>query len=146
MRHIWSVFCRTALTDKDSNAVSLLECIDAITAGFKGEEPPPDIPVNSTLVTFWRRSDPNGPERGRVRILLEGPDGKPIREVPYQVDLSEHPSGRVTVGILGLPYRGDGVYEFVVSLEDPETGAPREVARLPVPVKVEHEPGGEDAT
>ena len=65
--------------------------------------------MNSTLVTFWIRSDPDRPERSRVRVSLQGPDGDPIREMPYQVDLSEHLGGRVTVRILELPYRGDGV-------------------------------------
>ncbi len=140
MRHVWSVFCRRVLTDKDSNAISLIECIDAITAGFEGEGSPPDIPVNATLVSFWRRSNPEKPERGRARVRLEGPDGEMIREIPYQVDLSANSSGRVNVAVLVLPFRGDGVYEFVVSLQDQETGVDSEVARLPVPVNVVHEP------
>ena len=145
MRHIWSVFCRTAVTDSSSNAVSLFECVEGISAQVRGPEPPSHVLLLSKLVTLWRRSEKGAAERGRVRILIEGPDGRTLDELEYEVDLSEHGGSRAFVEFANVRYGGNGVYEFIVKVEDEDTGEDREVARVPVDVQLDHQLTAPDA-
>ena len=145
MQHVWSVFCRTAVTDRNSNAVSLFECLDSVSAQVHSPRPPSDVPLLSKLVTLWRRSDKDAAERGSVRILIEGPDGRKLNELTYEVDLSEHVASRAFVEIAGVPYGGNGVYEFIVKVEDEDTEEDREVARVPVEIELDHLPTQADA-
>ena len=139
MRHVWSVFCRTALTDRGSNSVSLLECVERVSAEYVGPEPPPDVPLFCKLVTLWRRSESDVPERRKVTILVQGPSGDIVRDLKYELDLSEHVRSRALIEINALPYHGNGLYEFVVMAEDDTSDTPVEVARIPVEIAIDHQ-------
>ena len=72
MKVIWAVLCQSAVIDKDTNNVSLLNVIEEVKVPAK---PPAELtatdlnlisPATFELVTLWTRSDPGAEERGRA--------------------------------------------------------------------------------
>ena len=138
MRHIWSVVCKDALIDKDSNAVSLFKCLEGFSAKFAGPQLPSDIPVACKFVTLWSRSDMSTPEKGSARIRYRMPQGKEVEFVQYEVDLTVQSRHRTVLDVQGLPYQGNGVYEFILETQGEDSWRP--VTDVPLQVTVEHAP------
>ena len=137
MRHVWSVLCQDAVIDRDSNAVSLFKCLAGFAAKFIGPELPTDMPAFCKLATLWIRSDVLVPEKVLSRIRYLTPQGESVNEVTHEVDLSVHVRSRNVLSLQGLPYRGDGEYEFVVETQDDDEW--HIAVRVPVQIALEHE-------
>ena len=142
MRHVWSVLCQDAVIDRDSNAVSIFKCMEGVAAKFAGSELPTAMPFECKLVTLWSRSDVSVPEKVPSRIRYVAPDGTSLQEIPHEVDLTEHARSRNFLFLQTLPYRSDGVYEFVIETRDDDEW--QVVAKVPFQVSVDHEPRSSD--
>ena len=135
MRHVWSILCQDAVIDRDTNLVSLFKCIEGASIKFTGGEPPTVIAIPFKLVTFWTRSNLHISESGEARMCLLSPIGDVLHEARYTVDLSEHRRNRTVANVSGIPYRGDGLYEFRTETEAGDSW--RELARVPLEITVE---------
>lgn len=145
-RLVWSVLCRRATIDKDTNSVSLMEVTEQLNVkatSFSSEGPNRETPLllawEFDLVSLWMRSDPEEPERTTERVVFVGPDGRALGEpVVTEVDLESHQRMRSRLRMNGLPLSGTGYHFFVI--EQPgDQGEWLEVARVPLDVRIEVE-------
>src|SRR5690349_10209037 len=109
MRHVWSVLCSRATTDRDTNNVSLIEVLEQVE--FVVREPlnyPANTPFNAQLVTLWARSPLDVPTRTMARLRLLSPTGTELAAVESEVDLETSTRNRQLLNVRGLRIGGDG--------------------------------------
>src|SRR5258708_40292317 len=92
-------------------------------------------------MSFWVRSDPTKPEKGRARISFIGPNGETIvSRQDIEVDLTDQIRIRFWTTMKSVPEKGNGRYNYVVEKEVKARWV--KVATIPVDVKIEEEPDG----
>lgn len=139
-KHIWSVLCRRALIDRNSNSASLIETLEEITVELNGHLDPDTwtpLPVEATIVTLLSRSDMAIPERLQMKVELVGPNNETYISPPkvLAIDLSEAKRARVVTTFATMPIRGSGIQRFIVQLEE-LTNDWRQVAEIPLAVEI----------
>jgi uncharacterized protein VirK/YbjX len=115
MEHIWSVLCLHAIEDKHRNNLSLIETLEQIT--FHTDKVDVEgFQVDLYLVSMWWRSNVGQPEEGRARLLINSPDAEVLSEANFNIVLTEQSRFKHIIKMHGMPYKGDGIYRFVVQL------------------------------
>ncbi|HSS71764.1 MAG TPA: hypothetical protein VLQ46_14075 [Casimicrobiaceae bacterium] len=138
-KHVWTVLCRRGVVDQFTNNASIFDVLEDVTVVPKTPIEAhkwTHIPLDSTIVTFVVRSDPNVPEQTRLKITTVAPNGEPYEESPIiPIDLREHLRARQFLQSGSLPFRGVGTYKWIFFLED-STGAWDQVAEIPLDIKL----------
>ena len=133
MEHIWSVLCRTAITDKDRNTLSLIETMEQINFAAEGEVE--GLPYEASIVSMWWRSKDDISEIAHERLIILSPNREPIITSPMQeINLKDYRRSRNTLNFSGLPFRGNGVYRFVIQLSEDEGKNWKDVASVPLEI------------
>jgi hypothetical protein len=143
VEHAWTVFCSRAITDSDTNQVSLIDTIEGITVGA-----PPDfqerlsrgqgiaVPFSCVLVTLWTRSDRSVPEQSKCQATLLDPLGKTgLEPTIFEIDLTEKERMRTHLKMAVLPVHVEGRYTFQMDIE--KDNGWRTVARVPFELKIQ---------
>jgi len=135
---LWTIFCAKALTDSENHNVSLLDVIEdvvvAVPEGSSAENMV--VPISAILLTNWRRSDAQTPERFMARVSFVAPPGQAAEGPVIEVDLSNHLRLRMSVKIGALTIWGEGTHRFRIERQDPETQAWSVAAELPLEVHI----------
>ncbi len=136
MQHIWTILCQITSEDKNSSAFSLINVLDGISfsAGLDADDVDEVvIPLNFHIVTSWWQEELENSVDIDVQIRLMSPEGEDLGGPDLKLPLSESQFVRYNLNIQGFPYRGDGVYRYVVfQIKD---GEQVEVQRIPIPVE-----------
>ena len=120
---VWGVFCQSAIVDRYTNNISLVNIIEelkleALPPIKEGDEKTPAVAVDARLVTLWIRSDMEKSERGRGRIRIIYPTGESSFGPEFDIDLSEFLRLRQISNIPALPIKGEGQYKFILEYEE----------------------------
>ncbi len=139
MRHAWSAVVQNSFVDRETGLVSLINVVEEITCvppkNQHPANPPNSIPIAVHLVNqFWRR-DPREPERGRIRIRMRGAEGQVLDMAECGVDLSHRKRQNIILKIDGIPYFGQGVYEFEIA--ESADGSWRPVVAIPLEIRLQ---------
>lgn len=135
IRHVWSVLCAKSVTDNATNNISLIEVVEQIVA-VPPNNPPPQSPgivlLPLEIVSLWARENPSVPARGRARVDLVGPNGAPLTNFQFEIDLSKFERLRTQGKMNGVPVVAAGLYSFIVSMQQEPQDSWLEVARVPL--------------
>ena len=139
IRHVWSVLCSRALTDRDSNNVSLVEVIEEIQLRVEKNATKDKIAVPFPIhwVTLWARMEADKPSCVHAKDMVIDPSGEIILVKEYDVDLSEHKRYRFIRNLQGLPVPSSGQYRFHTQLLDEKSHAWEDVSDVPLEVTIE---------
>lgn len=103
-KHIWTIICKRAITDRDSGNLSIIEIIDTMTIQGESSELPVTtapvvarytgkfivFPADIALISRWRRTDPETAEVQMLRLRLLDPAGRALAgSFPLSVDLTK---------------------------------------------------------
>ena len=136
MQHIWTILCQITSVDTNTDAFSLINVLDGISFSADLPEAEVDevvIPLNFHLVTSWWREESENSNDNEVQVRLISPEGEDLGGPDLKLPLNEFQFSRFNLNIQGFPYRGDGVYRYVVfQIKD---GEQVEVQRIPIPVE-----------
>ena len=137
IEHVWTVLCRRAVVDSETNSMSLFDSVEVLQFGIAqpADAPAPEgLPVELELVTLWIRSDRTVPEHSRCRVAVQFPDNSE-RQVgeTVEIDLREFERLRSRVHFSGIPFSGSGRYRFLVQLQDGDNWTT--VARTPLDIE-----------
>lgn len=140
--HVWSVLCLRSIIDRRTNNISLIDVIEEVTVqGSVPHEPEgktPALPLTLTLVSLWGREPEDQPAKGEVRISLLTPNHKELKDLSvHTLDLSEKLRMRMFNNSPFLPFYGPGTYRFRVQVKEEGETEWKEVASVPLNVKVE---------
>ena len=133
MRHVWTVLCSSMVTDRDTNAVSLLNIIESLVI----HDTPRDegrVPVRMTVATLWMRDDPDEGEKGFQRLRLVAPTGEVLGQWEIDIDLSDFLRVRHKFEVRGFPASATGIYTFRVEKRESKQQRWKQVAEAPLQV------------
>jgi len=146
--HVWTVLCERAVTDRESNIISLLQVTEQISlegdpAIFEKIVKERDatggiIPVQLQLVTWWIRSDQGKGESLETRLTIVNPSGRVLLEKEVTVDLVENSSRRVSLQFEHFPLTEVGIHWFEIRKTKPQTSKKQQwliAARIPLDIK-----------
>ena len=136
MEHIWTILCQITSDDKISNAFSLINVMEGIRFSADLAETDPDeivIPLNFHLVTNWWREELESDNDNEVQVRLISPAGEDLGGPDLKLRFDESKFSRYNLSIQGFPYKGDGVYRYVVF--QIKNGEQVEVQGIPIPVE-----------
>lgn len=138
IQHVWTVLCRYALTDSDSQNATLVECVarfqcpkPSIPEGVVGVQ----VPVNWWVVTYLVQEQVGVGAKGQLRLRIITPAGKDVLSAPGDVAVPET-GGVVVKSQLGFhPVNLEGRYWHVLEFDDAsQPDGWREVTRYPVDI------------
>lgn len=133
IEHVWSVVCSKAVTDRETNSVSLQTVLEQLNV--KGE-PKPDnlVPMQFDVMSLWSRSDDNKPCKGRMRMTYVSPSGKVLITTEGKINLLNTERFRSKIHSHGIPIGERGRYKFIVELQQEGEREWNQVARIPFTV------------
>jgi hypothetical protein len=137
--HIHSVLCERATVDND-NLVTIVRCIEAVNVamppGMTEAQFQKSIGMSSapmTLVSLWRRSDPNLAETVNLEMRIVDPAGSELGKSQLYIDLSPGVNVRNISVMKNFLIRGKGGHFIELWKAGPH--AQQEcVVRLPIEV------------
>ena len=135
MRHIWSVICRFAFEDKESQNYSLVETLSRVS--FKGdipEERPVILPFSYRIVSLWHRGNALRNQEHTVRLRIIAPEYVEVASAVLKVELTQEEVVKTIFNSETFQYTSDGIYEFEISYLKDE----KWVVATQVPLKVSH--------
>jgi hypothetical protein len=144
IKHVWTVPCRFALRDADTNNYSLIEVIESISSAAKGpprDGGPPFLPVIIEVVSLWTREYDDKPATGQGRISLVSPAGNTIASSDQQIDLREHLGLRTTTRMVGFPLPVSGRYGIRTEMRLSDDDDWKLVSEAPVRVRLTSDTG-----
>jgi hypothetical protein len=132
IEHAWTVVCKKAIVDPQTNNATLVEIVEQINSTQRVIFPTV-APVQMELVTLWYRSNIDTPEHGEGRIVFIGPDGREAGPPQvFPIDLTQGARLRTIAQLPGIPLVGEGVHYFQIELRADGQAQWRSVARIPV--------------
>jgi hypothetical protein len=105
------------------------------------------VPANLVIASWWYRTDPEVPERTTARMRKINPLGVEVAVTEFSVDLKTQSGSRTFFKIPQFALSDFGRYFFIIEAKmTSEKEAPdwREVARLPLDVRVARPPDDTD--
>ncbi len=135
MRHIWSVVCRHAIEDKNSNNFSLIETFSQVS--FKGEFPPErpiSLPFNYHIVSLWRRMNDQENLDYPVRMRIIAPGNVELVSAELTVNLRENDNFKTDFRSDTFQYTDNGIYEYEISYRQGDNW----IIATQIPLKVIH--------
>lgn len=140
--HVWSILCSSSIIDRETQAVSLLNIVEIFTitepAAILNQalETKAAFQVQMELWSQWFRSDYATPETVTVRCSLVAPGEERLPPQSFLVSLEEAPTAHTKLRISLFPFRGAGVYSWVIEkrVGDPDNW--EVVARIPIELNV----------
>lgn len=140
--HAWSILCQSSSVDANNNSLSLFNVIDDITIDIN---PPADgklpdvfgVPVNSNLVTLWKRRMVGDEIVADVDVRLLDPTGKELQKMVYNMKIpADKSQARSIMNIQGFPVTVAGVYVFKISVKESGGASFQEVQEVPLNIIV----------
>lgn len=140
--HAWSILCASSIIDRETQAVSLLNIVEILTitepaAMLKQAlETKAAFQVQMELWSQWFRSDYATPETVTVRCSLVAPGEERLPPQSFLVSLEEAPTAHTRLRISLLPFRGAGVYSWMIEKRVGDADNWEAVARIPMELNV----------
>lgn len=133
MRHVWTVFCRNVLEDKNSGNLSLVDIVERLTFSAELPEERPfavPFPVPIYIVSSWLKSDKNDNSDYYIRIRFVSPEGTELVTNEQKLEFEESAKLRISGQVGSLPFTINGSYEFEIAYRSDNNW--KVVARIPL--------------
>jgi hypothetical protein len=135
IRHVWSLAVRSAITDKETNLLSLIEVADTF-------EVPADVDMNSTpigveqleIVSLWCRKDLSVAVTGEAQINYYHANGELAQTAIFPLDLTSFHRVRTKFHTRNLTITSLGRIEFEVLVRQRDDDEWEMVAKIPIDV------------
>jgi hypothetical protein len=138
-KHIWTVLCKRAITDGETNIVSLIDVIEEISIASNPPIPADKwsaIPFEVVVISLLERSNQDVLEQCELKVEIVSPSGETHPNRMFaSIDLTKTLRVRRLFRINGLPLYGFGAHRFVVSMRKSDDDPWSRVAELPLDYK-----------
>jgi hypothetical protein len=134
---IFSVLCREAVIDSESNMISIHNILEQLVV-YSNIQENIKLPIQFEIISDWTRSDLDLPEKGKVRAFFCRADNDCKQIVEMDIDLSNVIFYRTRIKSLGLELKGAGKYKFIIELQNSNSNEWTKVATLPFLVSFEN--------
>ena len=146
MKVNWAILSRTAIVDRQSNNISLIEVIDELAVpapppqDVQGTDEHPRAVFDYCLSVLYARSDPSFGEIGQSSIRMTGPGAIQSEPIEMDVDLMEFSRSRsiIRIPISPITLTAEGAYSFKIDVRNEGTQW-EQAFELPVWVNVQRD-------
>lgn len=138
MKNIWSLLCRRALIDPQTNVISLIESFEEIEIGVDKDSKGKVInaPIDFELVSYWSKEE-NDPKEYSGEVKVFDPNKKIIGKFPLALDFSKSRRLRARLQFPSLLIKSQGEYTFQVQYKvSTDSNKFISVAEVPLFVKI----------
>jgi hypothetical protein len=135
--HIWTVICNNVVIDRETNNLSIINVLEQINIPEEAIQQTEILPITVELVSLWVRSDLSKPGKSFSRISLVAPNGEIQKTIEPEINLTKYERLRTRGVFQGFPFKGEGIYRFVVELKCDEKNWLK-VASVPLKVIMVH--------
>ncbi|MEK7103001.1 MAG: hypothetical protein AAB870_01490 [Patescibacteria group bacterium] len=136
MQHIWSVLCQKSIIDRESNLLSIIDCLEEIN--FTTEKNIIDsvvIPIEFQIINFWIID--NNLSSLTLKIDLLDPDKSIISNYENSFAINKGALRfRSITKIQGITATKSGRYTFRISTKDNEKNLYNIMSELPLDIKI----------
>ena len=130
IEHVWTVICSRVVIDKDSNNASIQNVLEQINLSSPpGKKQVLNMPWEA--ISFFVRTQPDEPVKGKCRFRLIGPSGKEYFVLEDEVDLTNYERVRKIIRFGNLNIEELGYQHFQVELLEEDSNWNR-VANVPL--------------
>ena len=140
-KHIWSVLCKKTIIDTDTNNISLIDVFEQLQAKVnlpQNKNIKLSIPLEYEVVNFWYKENTDKKEEVDVEITLIDPNNKSLKSFINTITIPDNKKRvRTRLKITGLPITISGIYRFIVKIKEKNTKNYKQVAELPIEIKIE---------
>ena len=140
-KHIWSVLCKKTIIDTDTNNISLIDVFEQLQAKVnlpQNKNIKLSIPLEYEVVNFWYKENTDKKEEVDVEITLIDPNNKSLKSFINTITIPDNKKRvRTRLKITGLPITISGIYRFIVKIKEKNTKNYKQVAGLPIEIKIE---------
>ncbi len=139
MKNIWSIITNRTVIDKDSNMISLFDCIEQFNididkkniAGNKVKK----VSAKFEIVSFWKDDEIKKERYGEFVIELYDPNNKRLNKYENSFVMPKAMKRmRTIITFGGLPITTEGEYVFKIKYRKNKRGKYVQVSELPVEV------------
>lgn len=143
MQHVWSVLCKKSIIDPDENLISLIDCIERLTITASGDVqnlknmPAVSLPVQLELVSYWILDEKIKKSPSAI-VEIYDPLKKKLGTAELNLTVKKGSNGvRNILKLPNLVVTTSGTYNFIVKYKDEKISSFKEIARLPLQLKLE---------
>ena len=140
-KHIWSVLCKKTIIDTDTNSISLIDVFEQLQTKVnlpQNKNIKLSIPLEYEVVNFWYKENTDKKEEVDVEITLIDPNNKSLKSFINTITIPDNKKRvRTRLKITGLPITISGIYRFIVKIKEKNTKNYKQVAELPIEIKIE---------
>ncbi len=142
IKHIWSVVCRRATIDRDTNSISLLDCIEQMQVNVpvqkskieKGKKL--NAPIEFDFVSAWIRENTSKVAEFEMKLELYSPKKKKLIDYSKIFFIPEKKKRlRTRIALKGMPIDLSGEYVFRVTSKE-KNREQRKEAEIPFDVVI----------
>jgi len=141
-KHIWSVLCKKTIIDTDTNNISLIDVFEQLQAKVnlpQNKNIKLSIPLEYEVVNFWYKENSDKKEEVDVEITLIDPNNKSLKSFINTITIPDNKKRvRTRLKITGLPITISGIYRFIIKTKEKNTKNYKQVAELPIEIKIEY--------
>ncbi|OGI22074.1 MAG: hypothetical protein A2808_03520 [Candidatus Moranbacteria bacterium RIFCSPHIGHO2_01_FULL_55_24] len=137
MKNIWSLLCRKALIDSQTNTISLIDSFEEIEIGIdpsaKGKNV--NVVVDFELVSYWIK-DKNDTKNYLGSVEVTDPNNKILGSFPFSLDFANSNRLRARLQFSSMIVTVQGEYIFHVKYKSEDEGKFTKATEIPLLVKV----------
>lgn len=137
MKNIWSLLCRRALIDPQTNIISLIDSFEEIEVGVDSSSKGKNInaPVDFELVSYWVKDGKDTKDYSGEVVVVDSKK-KVIGKFPFALDFAKSIRLRARLQFSSLLITEPGEYTFRVQYKTRAGSKFISVAEVPLFVKV----------
>jgi len=140
IKHIWSVLCREALIDSETNNVSLLNIFERLEINIslpKDITIPVDVPITYELVSLWVKDNLTKEEELDINISIISPENEVVNQLSKKMVIPvDKARMRSRIKITGLKITKSGNYLFQIAVKEMNSKKFTTEAELPLEVVI----------
>ena len=143
MKHIWSVLCKNSIINRETNSLTLVDCIEQVNVSLKKDTTKDRqmffIPMNFELVSLYYDEKINKERKVEIYLELQDATKKKLKDFTMNFTMPKMARRlRNRIKIDSLPVTSEGLYLFKMKFR--EKGKKKyQVIDVPLDVFVKHQ-------
>ncbi|MCK5466398.1 hypothetical protein KAI56_02795 [Candidatus Parcubacteria bacterium] len=139
MKNIWSAIANKTVVDKDSNMISIFDCIEQFNINIDKKKTDKNevkkIPAKFEIVSFWKDDEIKKERCGEFAIELYDPNNKKLNKYENSFVMPKAMKRmRTIITFEGFPITTEGEYLFKIKYRKDKKGKYTQVSELPIEV------------
>ncbi len=144
IEHLWTILCSLSSIDNETNNVSLFNIIEEVAVSPQTTQGK-DLGINDKkgillpfeIISLWKRLNDTESIISDVKISFLDPNNNLMQNMGYKMEIKpQHQRMRMRVKANGITVTKQGEYFFLVEIKENTESKFREVARIPLLVKM----------